>query len=61
MPSNLLEALRNLIGHSVSITTDGGTFTGMIASVTEQLVTLAHGSNGVAYIRVADINGVISP
>lgn len=57
MPANLLQALRALIGQTVCITTEGGVFTGTVASVTDHLVILST-SAGVLYINPADINAV---
>lgn len=57
MPSNFLEALQALIGQVVSLSTDGGVFTGTLASVSNNLVILATQA-GVVYIRPGELIAV---
>ncbi|HEY3364107.1 MAG TPA: hypothetical protein VGK74_03495 [Symbiobacteriaceae bacterium] len=57
MPTNVIDALGNLIGQTVAIAVDGRTLTGVLASVTAALVILAT-SGGVLYINPANIRAV---
>lgn len=57
MPTNVIDALSNFIGQTVSIAVDGRTLTGVLASVTATLVILATGS-GVIYVNPANIRAV---
>ncbi|HWI64153.1 MAG TPA: DUF2642 domain-containing protein [Symbiobacteriaceae bacterium] len=57
MPSDLAAALNDLIGQVVTVSTTNGTFTGTIASVTNNLLVMA-ANGGVVYIRPAEIVAV---
>ncbi len=57
VPTDLCAALQALIGNQATIVTDGGTFTGTVAAVSNNLVILA-ANRGVVYIRPADITAV---
>jgi hypothetical protein len=57
VPTDLAAALQALLGHSATIVADGGTFTGTVAGVTNNLVIMA-ANGGVVYIRPADITAV---
>lgn len=57
MPCDLNHALQALVGQEVTVVADGETFTGTVANVTRDLVTLCS-DGGVIYIRPDDITAV---
>jgi len=57
MPNDLAQALDDLVGQVVSVSTTNGTFTGTVASVQSNLLILA-ANGGVVYVRPAEIVAV---
>lgn len=57
MPKDIADALKHLIGQRCRVVTEGDTFDGVVAGVTDCLLTLAN-DKGVVYVKVNEIEAV---
>lgn len=57
MPKDLAQALDDLVGQVVTVSTTNGTFTGTVAAVSSNLLILA-ANGGVVYVRPEEIVAV---
>lgn len=57
MPKDILDALKHLIGQRCQVVTAGETVDGVVAGVTECLLTLCN-EKGVVYVKVDEIEAV---